>query len=333
MMFPHLKIEHIDIGFPAIQAALSGYSDWAERQIVRRLGASATVSEVMLDQFILSVTEGKGRKARRFLRVDDSDHPVGAQLMGSDPDEFAFAAERVVNWDFDWVDINFGCPVKKILGRHRGGYLLSDPPQAMEIVRRVRDTVPDAIPVTLKMRRGLDDTAESRDKFFEIFDAARRMGVRVFTIHPRTVLQRYEGPSDWNFLVELRKYAPDVTILGSGDLFTPEDCVRMFETTGVNGMTIARGVIGNPWIFRDLRELAAGHPLPPPPSLDEQLQVIREHFALACDLYGENRAIFTMKKFCIKYALLHPRMEAVREAFVGFHTREDLEEIFSRWYQ
>ena len=329
--FPELKIGSIPIGFPCIQAALSGVSDWAERQIARRHGASATISEVMLDEFIVSVTRGK--KARRFLRCEEDDHPVGAQLMGVAPEEFTAAARRVLDWGFDWIDINFGCPVKKILGRHRGGFHLCQPEMALAIVRSVRDAVPADVPVSIKMRRGLDDSQDSREKFFRIFDGARELGIRVFTIHPRTVLQRYAGTSDWTFLRELREYAPDVTILGSGDLFTAMDCVRMMHETGINGVTIARGAIGNPWIFSDLRELAAGRPLPPPPTLAEQRAVIEEHFALAVELYGEKRAAFNMKKFCIKYAQRHPEFESVREAFIRFHTREQLTAVLDEWYK
>ena len=326
------NIGPISIDFPVLQAALSGYSDWAERTIARRFGAAATLSEVMLDQFVLSVTGGKGKKARRFLRVEEADHPVGAQLMGSLPDEFADAATRVVNWGFDWVDINFGCPVKKVLGRHRGGFHLSQPEMAIAILRRVRDVVPEKIPVTLKMRRGLEDSEESRDHFFEIFEAARQVGISVFTVHPRTVLQRYVGPSDWGFLCELRQYAPDVTLLGSGDLFTAQDVVRMFGITRVNGVTIARGAIGNPWIFRDLRAVLAGQPLPPPPDLQEQREVIQEHFALADELYGERRAVCIMKKFCVKYAMRHPQPEQVRDAFLAMQKGKDWQRVLREWY-
>lgn len=329
--FPPVKIGSIPLSHPAIQAALSGYSDWSERKIARRLGAAATISEVMLDEFIVSVT--KGRKARRYLRVDAEDHPVGAQLMGCLPDDFCAAAEKVLAWGFDWVDINFGCPVKKVLGRQRGGYHLSCPRTALEIVARVRDTVPDGVPVSVKMRRGMDDSAESREKFFAIFDGARSLGVNTFTVHPRTVRQRYEGPSDWNFLRELRDYAPEITLFGSGDLFTAADCVRMMETTGVNGVTVARGAIGNPWIFRELEAIFAGKPVPPPPDMAEQKAVILEHYTLAAELYGEKHAVSTMKKFCIKYSLLHPRMEVVRAGFVGAKDKDGWMKVLEEYYK
>jgi len=165
-----LKIGNIEIGFPVVQAALSGYSDWPMRVIARRLGASYTICEVMLDQFLTSLKERK--RTSHFLHISDEEHPVGGQLMGAEPENFAAGAVKLVQAGFDIIDINFGCPVKKVLGRCRGGFHLSQPDIALEIVRRTREAVPDEIPVTVKMRRGIDDTAESYDNFFEILDGA-----------------------------------------------------------------------------------------------------------------------------------------------------------------
>ena len=122
---PQLRLGPLAIDFPVVQAALSGYSDWPMRVIARRFGAAYTVCEVMLDQFILNVT--KGRKAKRFLRVTDEEHPCGTQLMGAVPEHFPPAALKLVEAGFDVIDLNFACPVKKVLGRCRGGFLLSDP--------------------------------------------------------------------------------------------------------------------------------------------------------------------------------------------------------------
>src|SRR5215469_2900772 len=240
-----LRIGQIDIGFPVVQAALSGYSDMAMRVVARRLGASYSLCEVMLDRLVL---EG-GKKARRkWACLADEEHPVGGQLMGSDPAQFGPAAAELAAAGFDVIDINFGCPVKKVLGRCRGGFLLSQPATALEIVSRVRDAVPSEKPVTVKMRRGLDDSQASRDHFFTIFDGAFERGVAAITVHGRTVEQRYIGPSRWEFLTEVKRHAGPRTVLGSGDLFTPHDCLRMIAETGVDGVTVARGAIGNPWI-------------------------------------------------------------------------------------
>lgn len=325
---PPLRLGPIDVGFPVVQAALSGYSDWAMRVVARRLGAPYTLCEVLLDRLVL---EG-GRKTRRFMKVSDEEHPVGGQLMGSDPAEFGPAALELVRAGFDVVDINFGCPVKKVLGRCRGGFLLGQPATALEIVSRVREAVPPHVPVTVKMRRGLDDGQKSRDDFFTIFDGAFARGAAAITVHGRTVVQRYVGPSRWEFLREVKRHAGTRTVLGSGDLFGAADCLEMIAQTGVDGVTAARGAIGNPWIFGQARALAAGRLLPPPPRLYEQRAVIREHYGLAEEIYGPEQCCRQMRKFGIKYSALHPRAKEVRDAFVAVARPGEWQTVLDRWY-
>ncbi len=325
-----LALGPIQLDFPVVQAALSGYSDWAMRVIARRLGASYTLCEVLLDQFVIQVSRGK--KADRYLRVTDEEHPVGAQLMGANPEDFAPAARRLVAAGFDVIDINFGCPVKKVLGRCRGGYLLGQVETALEIVARVREAVPPEMPVTVKMRRGLDDSQASRDNFYRIFDGAFERGVAAITVHGRTVVQRYVGPSRWEFLRELKQHAGSRTVLGSGDLFTPQACLDMMAQTGVDGVTAARGAIGNPWIFAQARALAAGQSLPDPPSVFEQRDVIAEHYRLAEELYGPEVCGRHMRKFGIKYSKLHPQPREVRDAFVAVNHPGQWRDVLARWY-
>jgi tRNA-dihydrouridine synthase len=156
--------------------------------------------------------------------------------------------------------------------------------------------------------------------------------VAAITVHGRTVQQRYIGPSRWQFLSEVKQHAGSRTVLGSGDLFTPQDCLDMIQTTGVNGVTAARGAIGNPWIFGQARALAAGLPLPAPPSLFEQRDVIREHFRLAEQLYGPDLCGRQMRKFGIKYAQLHPQPLEVRDAFVAVHRPDQWHQVLDRFY-
>ena len=129
--------------------------------------------------------------------------------------------------------------MKKVLGRCRGGYLLGVPETALEIVSRVRDAVPARVPVTLKMRRGLDDSPQSLDNFWRIFDGAFARGVAAVTVHGRTVRQKYVGPSSWDFLADVKRRAGDRVVIGSGDLFSAEACVAMLERTGVDGVSVA----------------------------------------------------------------------------------------------
>jgi len=325
-----LRIGLVELEAPVAQAALAGYSDLAMRVLARRHGAAYTLGEVLLDRFVTEV--GSSRRNLARLAVADDEHPVGGQLMGSNPADFAPAARRLAAEGYDIIDINFGCPVRKVLGRCRGGYLLGVPETALEIVARVRDAVGPRIPVTLKMRRGLDDSAGSEDRFWTIFEGAFARGVSAITVHGRTVEQRYAGPADWDFLARVKRRAGDRTVIGSGDLFSAAACLAMLRHTGVDGVSIARGAIGNPWIFAQTRALLAGEPLPSPPSVFAQRDVLREHWRLACELHGEALAGRGMRKFAIKYARVHPRHLAVRDAFVGVKDDAGWHAVLERFY-
>lgn len=324
-----LKIGPLTVGFPAVQAALSGYSDGPMRIVARRLGAPYTLAEVMIDRFVLELKNR--RKTQHHLQIADEEHPVGGQLMGSNPADFGPAAQKLVAAGFDVIDINFGCPVKSAVGGCRGGYHLSQPDLALEIVDRVREAVPAPIPVTLKMRRGIDDSPESRDRFFTILDGAFARGVAAITVHGRTVEQKYVGPSNWEFLREVKIHAGERTIVGSGDLFTAQACLDMLRRTGVDGVSVARGAIGNPWIFQQVRALAAGKSLPIP-ELDEQRRVLLMHCELSVRATGTTAACSTMRAFGLKFARLHPAPESVRNAFAASHNLSEWQAVLDRWY-
>lgn len=328
--FPAPAIGTVRLESPVLQAALAGYSDRAMRILARRHGAAYCLGEVLLDAFVVAADRSKRNLAR--LRLAEEEHPVGAQLMGSQPEDFPPAARRLVEEGYDAIDVNFGCPVKKVLGRCRGGALLGLPETALEIVSRVRDAVPAGIPVTLKMRRGIDDSPESAERFWTILDGAFARGVAAITVHGRTVKQKYLGPSDWEFLAAVKRHAGARTIFGSGDLFSAAAARAMMESTGVDGVSIARGAIGNPWIFGQARAALAGEPAPGHPGIHEQAEVLREHWALAVDLHGEALAGRQMRKFAIKYARLHPEWLAVRTAFVAVKVNADWQGVLDRFY-
>jgi nifR3 family TIM-barrel protein len=313
---------------PFVQAALSGYSDLPMRRLARRYGAPYAVNEVVLDKIV--VQPGKLRKA--ILNVARDDHPVGGQLMGSDPDVFGPAAAAMAEAGYDVIDINFGCPVRKVLGRCRGGFLLSQPATAVAIIRNVIQVVGGHRPVTVKMRRGMDDGPESEQNFFRILHAAFDLGASAVTVHARTVKQRYEGPSRWSFLDRVKRHVGDRVIIGSGDLFDAQACVRMIRETGVDGVTIARGCIGNPWIFEECRTLWAGADLPPPPSIARQRDAILFHWAQIENEYGARIAPKIMRKFGVKYSEHHPYSLPVRDAFLAAVNPEDVRRILDEWY-
>ena len=326
----NLQIGTLQLESPCVQAALSGYSDWPMRVLARRMGAAYTVAEVMLDQFVTTL---KNRhRTRRYLMVTDELRPAGAQLMGAIPENFGPAAERLVDEGFDVIDINFGCPVKKALGRCRGGFHLGQPDVAVEIVRQVCAAVGDQLPVTVKLRRGVDDSLESRRRFFDILDRVFDCGVDGVTLHPRTVEQRYRGPSNWDFLAEVKQYVGNRTVIGSGDLFDAVACVKMMESTGVDGVSIARGAIGNPWIFSQVQQLLAGKSEPDLPTLAEQKQVLNEHLDLTLTVYSPTDALRRMRKFGIQYAALHPQHELVKGGFIACRTLDDWQSVMQEFY-
>ncbi len=323
-----LRIGPLEFGLPAVQAALSGYSDRAMRVVARRRGAELAMAEVVLDKLVLL----KGKLRDRMLWLGADDHPIGGQLMGAEPEQFGLAAAELVAHGYDLVDLNFGCPVRKVLGRCRGGFLLTTPNVALDIVKSVLDKVGGRRPVTVKMRRGFDDSAESERNFFEILDGAFALGAAAVTVHGRTVKQRYEGPSNRAFLGRVKRHAGDRTVLGSGDVFLPEDVPAMMSETGVDGVWVARGAIGNPFIFREVRALLGGLPLPPPPSIAEQRAALEEHLALTAQELGPEKAGIVLRKTAIRYADLHPLRDEVRKAFLRTRSSRDVEEAIGRCY-
>jgi len=315
-----LRIGDLEIGLPAVQAALSGYSDLAMRTVAREHGAPYAINEVVLDALVLQ----KGKLQRRILSVPEHDHPVGGQLMGSQPETFGQAARELVRAGYDVVDINFGCPVNKVLGRRRGGWLLQDPDTALAMVRSVLDAVQGDAPVTVKMRRGSDDSPDAERRFWTILEGAIEAGVQAATVHPRTVAQKYVGPSRWPFLQKVKRHVGDFTLLGSGDLFSPFDVVDMLEQTGVDGVTIARGCIGNPFVFGQVRDLLTGR-APRRPTCAEQRAAIERHWQLALPFYGdEKRALPPARMHVIKYAQYHRDPVWAREQLVRVRKPEDL---------
>ena len=296
------------------------------RVVCRSLGACLTRNEVVLDKFVLDCRKG----ARGGRHLDDGDHPVAAQLLGNDPQVMGRAAALMESFGYDLLDINFGCPVKKVLGRCRGGFLLGEPETAVAMIACVRDSV--RVPVTVKMRLGTDETAESEDRFWKILEEGVRLGIAGVVVHGRTVEQRYVGLAKWTRLGEVKRRYPNLIVMGSGDLYTAADCLRMLEETGIDGVTIARGAINNPWVFRDCVALWRGEPLPPPPTLAEQGALMDQQYELCVRQYGPEKASRQMRKFGIKRAGLHPQGFDVRELFVKLSTPEEYRSLREKYY-
>ena len=253
------NIGHIQLPTPFCQAGLAGYSDRAMRVVARRHGCSYAVTEALLD--VILANGGLGLK--KSIDINDEDHPVAGQIIGSEPGTMAAAGKLLADAGYDVIDLNFACPVKKIKNKSRGGWMLKDLPRAFDLLKAVRDVLPPSVPTTVSLRRAFDDTPEAADRFEAIMEQVWSLGYSAVRVHARTVEQKYQGRANWAILKQIKQRWPDKTILGSGDVFTAEDAVRMLTETGVDIVWIARGAIGNPWIFRHAEQLRrSALPLP-----------------------------------------------------------------------
>ncbi len=329
---------------PFFQAGLAGYSDGAMRLIARRHGAPFCVTEALLDRTLINGGKGRRKEDPDLLatecgmgEIEDNiaagldDHPIAGQVMGSHPDEMARASELLAGMNYDVIDVNLACPVKKIKKSNRGGHFLAHPAEAIEILRAVRAVVPAQVPCTVKLRRAYDDTPEMSAHFEEIFAATYELGYAWTVVHCRTVEQKYLGPGKWEFLRELVARHPDRVIFGSGDIWTVDDIFRMHAYTGVQGVSVARGCIGNPWIFSQARALMRGEAAREP-TLAEQRSALEAHFELAMQLHGEAAGGRRMRKFGIKFAAHHPQGDEVKRDYIECESAEDWQRVFTKWY-
>ena len=321
-----LRLGNIILDVPFLQAPLSGYSDYAMRRLALDFGAPLTFSGVMLAK---SASHPKVLRKPAF-RPHEDEHPVGAQILGAEPATMAKAARALQDIGYDIIDLNFACPAPKVLRRQRGGYLLNEPETVMQIYDRVREAV--TCPVTMKLRTGFDSSPQSYDNFHRIVAETSERNIDALTIHGRTVMQKFTGEADWDTLAEIKNRFGKTTIIGSGDLFDPQTIVHRLETANIDGVLIARGAVGNPWIYEGLRAALKGEPAPPRPSLAEQAEVIVKHFKGICQLHEPTRAVKYFRKFIVQYCRLHPRRRQVHRALIAANDEIQFLAAMEEWY-
>ena len=321
-----LKLGRLTLDMPFFQAALSGYSDYAMRRLAIDYGAPLVFAGVMLAK-----TATYPRVLNKIMfKPRDDEHPIGAQILGTEPKVMTKAARELVTAGYDLIDLNFACPAPKVLRRGRGGYLLNEPEKVMNIYRAVRDSVD--CPVLMKLRIGFGKSSRCRDNFWKIASQASADGIDALVVHGRSVKERYTGSADWGILAELKRNYSSTTIIGSGDIFDAEVTAGRLKATALDGAVIARGAIGNPWIFRDLRAIMRNEPLPQPPGLSEQAGVILRHFEMVKDLYGQFKAVGYIRKFLVHYCKLHPERKKAQKNLLAAKNHLDLLETIKRWY-
>jgi nifR3 family TIM-barrel protein len=321
-----LRIGSITLDVPFFQASLAGYSDLAMRNLACRFGSPLTFNGVMIDTLALhpSVIKKHG-----FTPAGDR-HPIGAQLVGTEPKMMSAAAKLLFDAGYDLIDLNFACPAPKVLRRGRGGTMLKNPYGVLEIYRRVRESV--SCPVTMKLRIGYDESEASKEDFWTIVENAAAEGIDAIIIHGRTVSQDYRGKADWDILAQVKRRFPSTTIIGSGDIFAPETVIGRLKETGVDGVTIARGAVGNPWIFSQTRNLCRGMAKSPEPTIDEQADIMLWHFEEVIKLHGCRKGVGYFRKFSARYCKLHPEKRHVHKDLLAAESPEAVRAAIKYWY-
>ncbi|MEM7231194.1 MAG: tRNA dihydrouridine synthase DusB [Planctomycetota bacterium] len=310
---------------PVVLAPMAGVTNYPYRKICAELGAGLCVSEMVSSRGIL---EGH-RKTWRLAHFGSEERPRSIQIFGCEPKTMGEAAARLKEeLDVDHIDINFGCPVRKLTKKGMGAATPADPENCRQVVRAVVQAA-DPIPVTIKVRLGLDDDTMT---FHDAGQIAEEEGCSWITVHGRTAAQMYSGKANWDSIRELKETL-SIPVLGNGDIFEAEDAIRRIEETGVDGVVIGRGCLGNPWLFRDLLAVFRGEPIQPKPSHEEVVKIVREHFYLLRDHFcvSDWNAILMMRKFGTWYATGFYGAAEFRRRFQAIKTAEDLETLLDQW--
>ena len=301
-------------------APVAGYSDAAFRCLCAEYGCDLAYTEMVSAEALTR----NHRKTRSLLEKGESENLYAIQLFGSTPDVMARAAAMLAPYRPALVDVNCGCPVPKITKSGAGSALLKDPRKIEAIVRAMREAT--EAPVTVKIRLGWDEASVN---YLETAAAAVSGGAAAVTLHARTKTQGYSGKSDWTALSRLKSELA-VPLFGSGDVFSPEDALRMLAQTGVDGVMFARGAIGNPFIFRQTRELLEGRSVPEF-SRVQRVQAARRHLALAVRYLGEKTACVEFRKQVCSYTRGTQGGASLRQAAVKASSVADYEAVFGSW--
>ena len=306
-------------------APLAGFTDSAFRTICKKCGTDVVVSEMVSADGLIHNKE----KSLKYLDFTDFQRPYGIQLFGSDPIIMAKGAEIALEMKPDFIDINMGCPVKKVIKRGAGSALMNTPELAESIVQEIKNVMSGtSIPLSVKIRAGWDNFSINAVEFGQKME---NTGCDMICLHPRTRSQMFSGKSDWSLIKKLKEKLT-IPLIGNGDITSVEDIIRMFKETECDSVMIGRGVLGKPWIFRNIKEhFENGEILDI--SWKEKLKIIKKHFELEIEHKGEKQALVEMRSHFSYYTKGLPGGAKVREFINRCLDSEDVLEAIETLYQ
>lgn len=314
-------IGNVPIQGKAILAPMAGVSDIAYRLLAKEHGASMVCTEMVSAMGI----KYKNERTHELLRMEAVEHPVSMQIFGSNPEAIALGAKVVVDAGADIVDINMGCPVKKVVSSGDGSALMKTPDLAARVAEAAVKAVD--VPVTVKMRIGWDDD------HINVVDFAKRIestGIAAVAVHGRTREQMYMGRADWSYIKAV-KDSLSIPVIGNGDVWTPEDALRMMRETGCDAVMIGRGAQGNPWIFERTNHYLRTGELRPEPTYLERLDMLLKHFELLCRYKGAALGVREIRTHAGWYMRGMPEAAYWRNRVNTIHTVESFKKELSTY--
>lgn len=306
--------------FPLYLAPMAGVSDKIFRQLCKERGADVLVTEFVSSEGVFR----RNARTRGYLDFDEIERPIGVQLFGGNAEHMAEAARQVVDWvQPDFIDLNFGCPVNKVVAKNGGSALLKDCPT----LGRVADAVVRAVgplPVTAKIRTGWDDSLVNAVSVAQLLES---LGVAALAVHGRTRAQGYSGAADWEVIAQVAA-SVCIPVIGNGDLFGAADVAKRRAESGIAGVMIGRAAMSSPWIFSQTKQYLATGELLPPPEPAEKWALMQRHCMLAVEECGiEDLAMRSMRGRLMAYSKGMPAGKLLREKFQHVSTLREVEEI------
>ncbi len=312
-----LKIGHLKLESNLILAPMSGVTDFPFRMLNRKFGFELAFTE-MLNARSLS---HKSKKTKQMLFSTAQDRPLGAQLLGKEPKYILRGLEVLKDYKFDLLDFNAACPAKKVTRRGEGARLLRDAEKLKQLLKLLVKN--SSWPLTIKIRTGWDDASVNAR---EVGLLAEDCGVQAIFIHGRTKMAEYHGDVDYRAIRKVKE-SVKIPVVASGNIFSAQSAKKMLDETGCDGLLVARGALGNPWILEEIKSFLKDGSLPPRPSRDEIIKVMLEHLNSYIDYYGERNGVIIFRKFFAWYTKGFRKIRPAREKSSRAKTREQMASI------